>query len=371
MQFSAIMGSIYTYHQMLSPSLYRFLFIGTLLFVKSSLLAKEITFSEQILGRILDREQRFFANDSVHEKNEKEMTRQAQEIVANYENYIAQNPKDENALILFGKFLRKVGQEEHATEFFLEADKINPKLAVVKQQLANYLIEKNRPVDAFPLLVLTIELDPKEAIYHFHLGNFLFLFQEDLIKEKILTQDAVHSFMHRSFYEAKTLEPNNFEFQLRYAQSFFDFNDSNKTEALLAWQNIENVFPGCTVLEKDYFRLCQARVLLELDFKKDASALLHSVSSKSLRKTRNQLLMQINFRKTPEVPNSKSNRKKQSSVRMDHQLFIPSDPHLIRLRKLTSKLIEEKMLSELKVDAIKAKFDPTGDIKIELTNLQK
>ena len=29
------------------------------------------------------------------------------------------------------------------------------------------------------------------------------------------------------------------------------------------------------------------------------------------------------------------------------------------------------MLSELKVDAIKAKFDPAGDIKIELTNLQK
>lgn len=358
-------------HQMLSTSLYRFLFIGTFLFVKSSLFGKQITFSGQILGRILDREERFFAKDTVHGKDEKEMTRQAQEIVANYENYIAQNPKDTNALILFGKFLRKVGQEEHATEFFLEADKINPKLAVVKQQLANYLIEKDMPIDAFPLLVLTIELDPKEAIYHFHLGNFLFLFQEDLIKEKILTKSAVHSFMHRSFYEAKKLEPKNLEFQLRYAQSFFDFTDSNKTEALRAWKHIENAFPECTILEKDYFRLCQARVLLELDFQKDASALLHSVSSKSLRKTKNQLLMQINSRKIPEIPSSKSNRKKHSSVRVDHQLFIPTDPHLNRLRKLTSKLIEEKMLSELKVDAIKAKFNASGDIKIELTNLQK
>ena len=356
---------------MLSPSLYRFLFTGTLLFVKSSLFGKEITFSEQILGRILDREERFFAKDSVHEKNEKEMTRQAQEIVANYENYIAQNPKDTNALILFGKFLRKVGQEEHATEFFLEADKINPKLAVVKQQLANYLIEKNMPIDAFPLLVLTIELDPKEAIYHFHLGNFLFLFQEDLIKEKILTKSAVQSFMHRSFKEAKNLKPHNLEFQLRYAQSFFDFTDSNKTEALLVWKHIEHAFPECTVLEKDYFRLCQARVLLELNFRKDASALIHSVTSKSLRKTKDQMLMQINFRKIPEPSDTKSTPKKHSSVKVDHQLFIPSDPHLNRLRKLTSKLIEEKMLSELKVDAIKAKFDPAGDIKIELTNLQK
>jgi hypothetical protein len=81
--------------------------------------------------------------------------------------------------------------------------------------------------------------------------------------------------------------------------------------------------------------------------------------------------MQINLRKIPEPSDTKSTPKKHSSVKVDHQLFIPNDPHLNRLRKLTSKLIEEKMLSELRVDAIKAKFDPAGDIKIELTNLQK
>ena len=49
-----------------------------------------------------------------------------------------------------GKFLRRVGQEQHAVGYFFEADSINPKLAVVKQQLANYLIEEGRPIDAFP-----------------------------------------------------------------------------------------------------------------------------------------------------------------------------------------------------------------------------
>jgi hypothetical protein len=108
--FSAKVIFLNICHLMLSPSLYRFLFTGTLLFVKSSLFGNEITFSEQILGRILDREERFFAKDSVHEKNEKEMTRQAQEIVANYENYIAQNPKDTNALNPF----RKISKESRA-----------------------------------------------------------------------------------------------------------------------------------------------------------------------------------------------------------------------------------------------------------------
>jgi hypothetical protein len=46
------------------------------------------------------------------------MTRNAQEIVASYESYLSQNPDDTNALILFGKFLRKVGQEEHAVGIF-------------------------------------------------------------------------------------------------------------------------------------------------------------------------------------------------------------------------------------------------------------
>ena len=62
--------------------------------------------------------------------------------------YIGENSNDTHALLLYGKFLRKVGQNEHALSYFLRADSINPKLAVVKQQIANYLVEKQRPVDA-------------------------------------------------------------------------------------------------------------------------------------------------------------------------------------------------------------------------------
>jgi hypothetical protein len=81
--------------------------------------------------------------------------------------------------------------------------------------------------------------------------------------------------------------------------------------------------------------------------------------------------MQFNDNKQKEDTQLEFQEKKQSSLNWNHKRYIPSDPHIERLRKLTSRLIEEKMLSELKVDAIKARYDQSGEIKIELTNLPK
>jgi hypothetical protein len=177
--------------------------------------------------------------------------------------------------------------------------------------------------------------------------------------------------MHRSFLEATILKPNNFDFQLRYAQSFFDFPESNKAKALIAWEKIEKNFPDRSKLEHDYFRLCRARVLLELNRQKDASLLINSVSSKSLQEVRDALLLQANDNKLAPVPihkpDTQEKNNKQSYHQFNHKNFLPTDPHLERLRKLTSRLIEEKMLSELKVDAIKANYDKSGEIKIQIT----
>ena len=327
---------------------------------------EQITLSSQILGRIIDKQIRFFekSGDGKNHANP-ELTRKAQEIVSDYEVYLGENPKDANALILYGKFLRKVGQEQHAVEYFLEADSINPKLAVVKQQLANYLIEEGRPVDAFPFLIMTIELAPSQPDYHFHLGNFLFLFEEELVREKIISKDRARSFMHKSFKQAAKLNTANFDYQLRYAQSFFDYPDSNKQEALEVWNKLVRKFPNRSSKEKDYFKLCKARVLLELNRKSDALTLLNSVSSSSLDSAKKSLILQVNGKDAAkEKPKGDG---KQSSMEIDHRFFIPDDPHLERLKQLTSRIKEEKMLTELKADAIKARFDEEGEIKIDLS----
>ena len=323
-----------------------------------------ITLSSQKLGRIIDKQIRFFklsGNEGM--RNNTELTRKAQEIVSDYEVYLGENPNDTNALILYGKFLRKVGQEQHAVEYFLEADSINPKLAVVKQQLANYLIEEGRPVDAFPFLIMTIELAPTQPDYHFHLGNFLFLFEKKLVQEKIISKDRAGSFMHKSFGQAAKLVPTNFDYQLRYAQSFFDYPDSGKQEALEAWNRLDRKFTDRSSTEKDYFKLCKARVLLELNRKSDAMTLLNSVSSSTLETAKKSLILQVN----DKAKKKEEEDGKQSKLEVDHRFFIPDDPHLQRLKELTTRIKEEKMLTELKADAIKARFDEDGEIKIDLS----
>ena len=328
-----------------------------------------ITLSSRILGRILEKEVRFFSlTKRDGPQSPPELTRKAQEIVAEYEAFLSDNPRDVNALILYGKFLRKVGQEQHAVQYFLEADSINPKLAVVKQQLANYLVEEGRPVDAFPYLIMTIELAPDQPDYHFHLGNFLFLFEDRLVKEKIMSKDSVRSFMHKSFGHSAKLSPKNFDYQLRYAQSFFDTPSSSKEDALRAWDELVRKFPDRSGAEKDYFKLCKARILLELERKSDALGLLQSVSSKSLEPAKQSLIHRLD-RKTEAEKKEKAedDPKKQSRLEVDHRFFIPNDPHLQRLRDLTNRLQEEKMLSELKADAIRARFDERGEIKIDLS----
>ena len=360
-----MINSLKTYHY--------FYFLVSFLFFAEILSAKsEISLSDKKLTEIITTQERFFSQSKSENKPSlKEMTRQAQEIVTAYESYLSHNPEDTNAIILFGKFLRQVGQEEYAVEFFLRADQVNPKLAVVKQQLANYLVEKGRPVDAFPYFIMTLELAPKEAVYHFHLGNFLFLFQSELIQEGIISENSARSFMHRSFREASKLDNNNFDFLLRYAQSFFDFAESDKNEALNIWEKIEKDFPGRSKIEKEYFRLCKARVLLQLNRKKDASSLIKTVSSESFKDVKEALMLRVKKEKNESLRTNKNEKllNKQSFHEPNHKHFLPTDPHLERLRKITTKLVEEKMLNDLETDAIEAKYNQDGQIKIEFSKV--
>ena len=60
---------------------------------------------------------------------------------------------------------------------------------------------------------------------------------------------------------------------------------------------------------------------------------------------------------------------KQSFHEPNHKHFLPTDPHLERLRKITTKLVEEKMLNDLETDAIEAKYNQDGQIKIEFSKV--
>ncbi len=320
----------------------------------------EYSLADRNLLKIIESEKRFFSLNSESSLDTKELSRNAQELVALYEAHLAENPNDTNALILYGKFLNRVGQENHAIGFFLKADSLNPKLAVVKQQIGNFLVEQNRPLDALPFLTAAVEINPSVAEYHFHLGNFLYLFEDQLAASQILGKKSIESFAHECFAKAAQKKPLSFDYRLRFAHSFFDCSESDANAALLEWNRLIKDFKSnLSEPEIDYIKLCKARIMVELNKKKEARILIEEVSTKSLANTKETLLNSINIKTKPAKTLPAKKTKKTGLIRS-----LIHDPHLARLKKLTETLREENLIKAIPADQISAQQDSNGKIRL-------
>lgn len=334
-----------------------------------------ISLAQIKLAAIVAQEKRLFVSASSQPpSNEKELTRKIQNLVSDYESYLADNPTDQTALILYGKFLRRVDQPGPATGMFLKADKIDPNIAVIKQQIANYLAEEGRVAEALPYLLRAVELSPQTAVYHHQLGSFLFLFQEELIRLGITNRLSNDRNMVIAFREASKLSPGNFDYRLRYAQSFFDVVNTDWEKALQVWMELSNESKR-TPEESEYLLLCQARVLLELGRQEEAKPLINRVNSPVMGKTKRKLLNQLsvpllkpNTKKTPSDSESPPKKDKNASNKpRGYELLFDED--LQALSEISKQLEEEKLLHNLRVELIRAAYDSQGKVKISLKKL--
>ena len=174
------------------------------------------------------------------------------------------------------------------------------------------------------------------------------------------------SLMHKSFKQASLLEPENIDFQLRYAQSFFDFTDSNKTEALVVWSSLEEKFDKRSKFEHDYIKLCQAKTLIKLERLNEAINIIKTITSEKLGKTKNIILQEcMNSRNKNDFKKpSKNIQNKQSYIEPNYKNYLPDDPQLERLKILTNKLIEKRCWRTLEsmqlklciINQVKSKF---------------
>jgi len=334
------------------------------IFLCLNLGGNDYSLADRKLLKIVQYENNLFSLKNDKLTSEEELSRKAQDLVTLYEAYLAENPDDTNALILYGKFLKKVGQSDHAIGFFLKADAINPKIAVVKQQIANYLIENNRPVDALPFLISTVEIDPAVADYHFHLGNFLHLFKDQIAYTKLLGEESTESFAHECFEKAARQKSSSFDYRLRFAQSFFDHTNSDRQKALDEWKGITKDFKeNLSTPEFDYIKLCQARILLELNQKEKATKLIGQVSTKSLSNSKRVLLESIK-----QKPKSLNPKKVNPLKKTGYLQYLDSDPHIDRLKEVTNKLREENLIKQLHADHIRAHQDSNGQIRLTVNN---
>jgi len=247
------------------------------------------TMSQRELLNILS-EQKALIDEALSDKEKlrNELASRFKILMGKWSAYLAKYPDDVEAIIIYGKFMRQIGENEAAYNAFKKADELKPNLAVVKQQLATYEGDTGNYEDSYKNLLLAIELDPESAIYRYQLGELLSVFRSDFLINDILTQEDLDVLLLKSFKEAHLLDKKNMAFFWRYAQSFYDVKSANWQEAFDAW---EELIPLLYVqVDKETAYINKARVLIELYRDDEALALMENIHHPSLIRDKARLI---------------------------------------------------------------------------------
>jgi len=218
-----------------------------------------------------------------------DLERRVRELITAYRSYLVDNPDDPDALTLYGKLLRRIGDKEQAFEAFLKADSLDPDRAVVKQQIGTHLAEEGKGKAALSFYLQAADLEPETAAYHFGLGQLLLQFRDEFVGDGIFTRDALDRETLRAFRTAAGLEPDNFDLQMRLGEAFYDLASPDWRAALLHWQNLRKRFADSQV-RAEILDLHRARCLVKLGRTEEARRLAEAVEHPSLQHSKRLLL---------------------------------------------------------------------------------
>jgi len=210
------------------------------------------------------------------------------ELTRQYDRHLAAEPQDVEARLLYGKLLRRLGQADRAQEVFIEADRLNPNLAVVKQQIGNYLAERGDALGSVRMFLKAIELEPEVALYHHQLGELLDHFNEALLRSGEFNRELLDRQMLQAFESAVRLAPEQVTFRLRWAEAHFDVAQPDWAAALAAFEGA--MVYARSELERQTLLLHRARCLKELGRPDDARTLAEAVNDPRLGHSKSQIL---------------------------------------------------------------------------------
>lgn len=256
-------------------------------------IAAESGFADKRLAEIALKEERIYKKIAEDPEfySADDIDRHISDLIASYSTYLLDYPKDVNALILYGKLLRRVQNYDEAFSAFLKADEIDPNLAVVKQQIGTHLAEAGKPKAALPFYLRAVELEPETALYHFALGELLNEFRNTYIEEKIFTRDALEREMLKAFKKAVDLNPEAFNLQMRLGEAYYDLSSPDWKSALLHWDKMRKETGN--ELQAEILDLHRARVMGKLGRTNQAIELAENVQTPSLQRSKQQVLDEI------------------------------------------------------------------------------
>lgn len=217
---------------------------------------------------------------------------EAQSIVSSYDVLVQKNPDFTAALVAYGLFLGRVDMTKQAVAMLLKANKLDPNIALVKNQLAKHIAEDGKPIEALPYLVAATDLEPREPLYHFHLGQLLLAGRDDFLTNGGFTQAGLDKSMLQAFRRATELAPNDFNYAYQYAKAFYELDPPRWEEALQVWEQLE-MRPIVTTTLRHLVRLQKANVLIKLGRLDDARVVLETVTDPKLAEDKQTLLDQL------------------------------------------------------------------------------
>lgn len=251
--------------------------------------ATAATLADRRLARIVAQQNAVYGDlaASVDQPLDAEQENRLANIASQYDSFLTEAPDHLYGHILYGKFLRDVGEFDQANIIFLRANQIDPNVAVVKQQIGNHFAETGQYVVALPYFLAAAELEPNAPVYHYQLGELIDRYRDFLIDDGAYQRDALDQQMLAAFRRAAELDGGNLNFHFRYAEAYFDVQTPQWSDALAAWQEIAAM--ELSERERDVARLQTARVLIELNRSDEALPLIDAVTNPTLLPARDEL----------------------------------------------------------------------------------
>lgn len=255
--------------------------------------ADDETMAQHTLRGILDRQKALMAETAQgDEKLDKETLRlQLQQLVHEYELLIKANPDYADAYADYGYLLWKLDLPHEAMQQLLKADRLDPNIPMVKNELGNALAEDGKTIEALNYFKAAADLNPKEPLYHYQIGTLLYAAREDFIGRGGYTRAQWDEEMHGEFRKAAELAPDQIAFTYRYAESFADLTAPPWDEAYAYWGSLLPKASGA--VGRDTILLQQANIRLKQGRVDDAKSLVDQVKAPELEKQKQKLVAQF------------------------------------------------------------------------------
>ena len=117
---------------------------------------------------------------------------------------------------------------------------------------------------------------------------------EYFVKDRLFTRDTIEEQMQEAFLQASKLDPDNWAFSYRYAESFYDLEDPDWEKAMIEWARLEQV--ARNGIERQTVQLHQANIMIKQGRFLAARDILEEVSEPVLESNRRALEAELDGR---------------------------------------------------------------------------